>query len=227
MQFEQLLPVIHRRVATHLRQNGLPRARVLAGIVRLLERTLIRVGNNEYAATNASFGLTTFRDEHIEIRGSRLRFHFQGKSGIHHEIRCSDAALARLIQDCRHLPGRDLFQYVDELGTVHDVTAVEVNDYLREITGAPITAKDFRTWAGTRMAAEILGKLGPAPNAATARRHVREAIERVAERLGNTAAVSRKCYIHPAVLETYLEQRMLPPGRYRRSRSAHPGQFPF
>jgi DNA topoisomerase-1 len=205
MAFGGALPGIRKRVSADLKLKGLPRARVLATVVRLLETTLIRVGNDEYAKHNGSFGLTTMLDDHARIRGGKVRFAFKGKSGIEHKIDVHDPELARLVKKCQDLPGQEIFAYLDEKGNVQDVTSQDVNDYLREITGQDFTAKDFRTWAGTVLAAVALREFEPCHTAKHAKKNVVRAIEAVAEMLGNTPSVCRKCYVHPAVLESYLQ----------------------
>jgi DNA topoisomerase-1 len=207
--FARLLPRLRRRVERDLALPGLPRRKVLAAIVRLLETTLIRVGNEEYARNNQSFGLTTLQDRHAEIEGSHVCFHFRGKSGLEHEIDLTDRRLARIVQQCQDLPGQELFQWVDEAGRVHDVNSADVNEYLRDLTDCPFTAKDFRTWAGTVLASRALQEFQSFDSQAQARRNVVRAIEQVARRLGNTRAVCRKCYVHPAVVEAYLDGSLL------------------
>jgi DNA topoisomerase-1 len=207
--FAKTLPKIRRAVARHLRKRGLPREKVLAAAVKLLEATLIRVGNDEYAHDNHSFGLTTMHDEHVKIRGATIRFDFRGKHGIEHEIDLNDRRLAAIVHGCRDLPGQELFQYLDETGEVRDVGSGDVNDYLREISGQDFTAKDFRTWAGTALAAHALQGFQDFDSAAAAKRNVTKAIERVAERLGNTQAICRKCYVHPAIIEAYLDRSLV------------------
>ena len=207
--FAQALPTIRRRVDRHLKCAGLPREKVLAVVVRLLEATLIRVGNDEYAKSNHSFGLTTMRDEHAEVNGSTIFFDFRGKSGREHEIDLTDRRLARIVAQCQQLPGQELFQFVDEQGEVRDVGSQDVNEYLREISGEDFTAKDFRTWAGTVLAAKVLQEFKEFDSQAAAKRNVVRAIEHVAGRLGNTKAVCRKCYIHPAVIDAYLEKSLI------------------
>jgi DNA topoisomerase I len=209
ISFAQALPRIRRRVATHLRRGGLPREKVLAAVVKLLETTLVRVGNDEYARSNNSFGLTTMRDRHAEVAGSRVRFAFKGKSGIHHEIDVRDPQIARIVRRCQDLPGQELFQYVDNQGAVRDVGSNDVNEYLREISGQDFTAKDFRTWAGTAIAAQVLREFEDFDTKATAKRNITKAVERVAERLGNTKAVCRKCYIHPAIIDAYMDRSLV------------------
>jgi DNA topoisomerase I len=203
--FAGLLPRIRERVEQDLSRPGLPREKVLAAVVRLLELTLIRVGNEEYARLNKSFGLTTLRDRHARIEGSRVLFRFTGKSGKKHEVTLRDRRLARVVARCQDLPGQDLLQYVDDDGEVRDVRSEDVNAYLREIAGEDVTAKDFRTWAGTVLTYRALRALQPSETAHEARKNVVEAIRQTAESLGNTPAVARKSYVHPAVLQAYLD----------------------
>jgi DNA topoisomerase-1 len=210
LAFAAALPVIRDRVAADLALSGLPREKVLATVVRLLETTLIRIGNGEYAKSNKSFGLTTMRDRHVEVNGSSLRFRFRGKSGKTHDVGIRDRRLARVVRQCQELPGYDLFQYVDEQGAQQNIDSASVNEYLREITGQDFTAKDFRTWAGTVLAAVELGRFEPPESSAQAKRNVVEAIAAVAKRLGNTPAVCRKCYVHPAIIDGYVEGSLAP-----------------
>jgi DNA topoisomerase-1 len=205
LAFAEALPRIRRRCDADLAKRGLPREKVLAGVVRLLELTLIRVGNDEYARLNRSFGLTTLRDRHARIDGTAIRFRFRGKSGQSHEVGLRDRRLAQLVRRCQELPGQELFQFVDEEGEVRDVASDDVNGYLREASGGAFTAKDFRTWAGTVLAYRALRALQPGAGERDARRNVAEAIKQTADRLGNTPAVARGSYVHPAVLEAYLE----------------------
>ena len=207
--FAKALPAIRRRTTADLRRNGLQREKVLALVVRLLEKTLIRVGNDEYARQNRSFGLTTLRDGHVDVRGGRVRFTFRGKSGIDHEISLDDRRLARIVKACRDIPGYDLFQYYDESGARRAIGSADVNAYLKEITGEDFTSKDFRTWAGTVMAAGLLRACEPSTSATHAKRNILRAVESVAQRLGNTKAVSRKCYIHPAIFDCYIDGSLL------------------
>ena len=202
--FGKALSKIRRRVKKDLGRPGLPRNKVLATVVQLLERTFIRVGNEEYARDNKSFGLTTMRNRHVDVKGAKLRFSFRGKSGIQHEVDVSDRRLARIIRQLQDLPGQDLFQYMDEEGKKRDVTSQDVNDYLREITGEDFTAKDFRTWAGTVLAAVALNAQEEFKNKTQAKKNIKDAIKAVSKILGNTPTICRKCYVHPAVLETYL-----------------------
>ena len=207
--FGKALPKIRRRVKKDLAQRGLPRSKVLATVVQLLERTFIRIGNDEYAKQNRSFGLTTMRNHHVDVTGEKLKFSFKGKSGVKHDVDVSDPRLARIIRQLQDLPGQELFQYVDEEGKVRDVTSQDVNDYLREITGEEFTAKDFRTWAGTVLAAMALNAQERFENKTQAKKNVKDAIGAVSKILGNTPTVCRKCYVHPDVLETYLDGGMI------------------
>ena len=203
--FGHALPRIRARIACDLRGRGLAREKVLAAVVRLLETTLIRVGNDEYAQKNRSFGLTTLRDKHVAIRGGKLRFSFHGKHGIEHEVELHDPRLARIVKQCRDVPGQELFQYIDEQGVRRSISSTDVNDYLREISGDDFTAKDFRTWAGTVLAARALHELPVSSSQRHAKRHVAQAIEAVASTLGNTKSICRKCYVHPSVVQAYLD----------------------
>jgi DNA topoisomerase-1 len=202
--FGETLPKIRRRVDADLKLSGLPREKILATVVRLLELSFIRVGNPEYARENNSFGLTTMQDRHVDVKGSKLRFRFRGKGGIKHEVDLTDRRIARIISKLQDLPGQELFQYVDDEGEIRNVTSQDVNDYLREITGEDFTAKDFRTWSGTMLAALALHAVGGFTTKKEAKANVKSAIDAVAEILRNTPAICRKCYIHPAVLEAYL-----------------------
>ncbi len=204
VKFAEALPRIRERVNADLKLPGLPRRKVLATIVSVMELTHIRVGNQEYAKQNKSYGLTTMRNKHVEVHGADVTFSFQGKSRVHHTISLHDRRLARIIKACEDIPGYDLFQYLDDEGNHHSIDSADVNEYLGEIAGEHFTAKDFRTWAGTVLAAEMLRTIGPYENAAQAKKNVVQAIKAVAEQLGNTPSVCRKCYVHPAVLEAYL-----------------------
>jgi DNA topoisomerase-1 len=205
IEFGRALPVIRRRTDADLRRDGLPRQKVLAAVVKLLEKTFIRVGNDEYARDNRSFGLTTMRDRHVKVSGSRVRFIFRGKSGVEHELELDDRRLARIVRQCRDLPGQELFQYRNARGAVADVGSADVNAYLKDVTGEDFTSKDFRTWAGTVLAAQLLRDSEAVDSEARARKNIVAAIEQVAKRLGNTRAVCRKCYVHPAVIDAYLD----------------------
>jgi len=203
--FAEALPSIRERSRRDLGRPGLPREKVIATVVRLLEKTLIRVGNDEYARSNHSYGLTTMRDRHVEVDGSTLRFEFRGKGGKPYSVDLADRRLARVVQRCQELPGQVLFQYLDEDGQRQTIDSGDVNEYLREITGEDYTAKDFRTWAGTVLAHQALLALEQVDSEAAAKRNIVRAIESVAEHLGNTPAVSRKSYVHPAVIEDYID----------------------
>ena len=203
--FCKVLPRVRRRVAKDLRQDGLARERVIAAVVRLLETTLIRVGNAEYARDNKSFGLTTLRDRHAKVRGSKIRLSFRAKSGIDVEAEVTDKRVAGVVKKCQDLPGQHLFVYVDDAGEKRTITSEDVNDYLRETSGADITAKDFRTWAGTVLAVRALKQLEGFESDAEAKKNVIQAVERVARKLGNTRAVARRSYVHPAVIDSYLD----------------------
>jgi DNA topoisomerase I len=222
--FAAALPAIRARTEADLARPGLPREKVLATVVQLLEKSLIRVGNEEYARQNRSFGLTTLQDRHVNVKGATLRFEFRGKSGVRHAIDVNDRRLARIVKQCRDLPGQDLFQYIDDAGKRCDVTSGDVNAYLKEITGEDFTAKDFRTWAGTVLCATALQEADEAETASKAKKNLLHAIEAVAGILGNTRTVCRKSYIHPAVVDAYLDGTMVKTFRQRaaaaRKRSA-------
>ena len=203
IDFARALPAIRKRVHADLKTAPLSRAHVLATVVMLLEKTLIRIGNKEYARANNSFGLTTLLDQHVQIKGARSRFHFRAKSGVMQTIEFNDAALARIVKRCRELPGKALFQYVDENGKRQSVDSTAVNAYLREITGRPFTAKNFRTWAGTVLAAKAVCDLPECTSDTAFKRNIVRAIDSVAAKLGNTRAVCRGSYIHPGVFEGY------------------------
>jgi DNA topoisomerase-1 len=204
LSFAEKLPQIRKRVRDDLNLRGLQREKVLATIVRLLELTFIRVGNPEYARANKSFGLTTMQNRHVDVKGSRLRFRFRGKSGRVHDVDLNDRRIAKTIAKLQDLPGQELFQYVGDDGEIRDITSQDVNAYLREITGEDFTAKDFRTWAGTVLAGIALNAVGAFSTKKQAKKNVRDAISAVAGVLGNTAAICRKCYVHPAIVEAYL-----------------------
>ncbi|MBE7366514.1 DNA topoisomerase IB [Ramlibacter sp. HM2] len=209
MEFARALPAIRAKLAEHMALRGLPREKVLATVVHLLETTLIRVGNDDYAKTNKSYGLTTLRNPHVKVDGSELRFQFKGKSGKTWRLQVKDRRIARIVRACQDLPGQRLFQYKDENGEVREVTSADVNAYLREVTGTDITAKDFRTWAGTVMAALALQEFEAFDTQAAQKKNLKAAIERVSSRLGNTPTICRKCYIHPEVLNAYVEGNLL------------------
>ncbi len=207
--FSRVLPAIREPVDADLRRPGLPRERVLAAVVRLMEVTLFRIGNNEYAKSNKSYGLTTLRDRHVEIEGGNIHLSFRGKHGIRHETDIKDRRLARIVRDCRDLPGYELFQYLDEDGNRHTIDSADVNEYLREISGEEITAKNFRTWAATNLAALALQEFELFDTEAKKKRAVVRAVEKVAKHLGNTPAICRRCYIHPAIFDGYLDGTLL------------------
>lgn len=209
MAFARVLPRIREHTDRDLALPGMPRPKVLAAVVRLLESSLIRVGNDEYARSNKSYGLTTMRNRHAEVEGASVRFKFRGKSGVVHDIDIRDSRLAKVVASCQDLPGQELFAYLDEEGQVRDVSSDDINEYLREVAGEEFTAKDFRTWAGTVLAALALQEFESFDTQAQAKKNVVAAIERVAQRLGNTPSVCRKCYVHPAVLDSYLDGSML------------------
>ena len=204
---------IRLRVEHDIALEGLVRERVMATVVWLLERTLIRIGTEEYAKANKSFGLTTLRQRHVAVTGHKLRFEFQGKSGVAHTVAVTDRRIARIVQRCQELPGQELFQYLDDAGIRQSVEAEDINAYLREIAGQEVTAKDFRTWAGTMIAAEALREMGPAPTRKEAERNVLKAVDLTKARLGNTRSVCRKYYIHPALIDAYLGGSVLPPAQ--------------
>ena len=205
LAFAAALPGIRRRVEEDLQRPGLPREKVLATVVRLLETTLIRVGNEEYARDNGSFGLTTMRSRHVDVTGATLRFHFRGKGGKEHTVDVKDPRLARVVKRCQDLPGHELFQYIDHDGGRQVIDSADVNEYLRAIAGEEFTAKDFRTWAGTVLAALALREVAAFESATHAKRNITRAIESVARQLGNTPTICRKCYVHPAVIDAYLD----------------------
>ncbi|HEX3444209.1 MAG TPA: DNA topoisomerase IB [Chthoniobacterales bacterium] len=205
LAFAEVLPRIRAQVAQDMDRPDLSREKVLATIVRLLEVSLIRIGNEEYAQENKSFGLTTMRNRHVEVEGSNVRFQFRGKSGRKHTVEVSDRRVARVIQKCQDLPGQQLFEYENPAGEVVAIVSEDVNHYLQQITGQPFTAKDFRTWAGTVLAAIALGKMEEVDSQTLAKRNIVTAIEAVARLLGNTVAICRKCYIHPAIPTSYLD----------------------
>lgn len=206
--FSQNLPNIRQRLAHDLALRGLPKEKVLATVVQLMELTRIRVGNEEYARTNQSYGLTTLQEEHVDVSGSKIRFHFQGKSGVEHDIQLTDKRLAKIVKRCQDLPGQTLFQYVDEQGKYQTIDSVDVNTYLREITGEDFTAKDFRTWAGTVLASTQLVEIGTFTSETAAKKNITQAIKAVASHLGNRPATCRKYYVHPAILDAYMNESL-------------------
>ena len=205
IEFGRALPKIREAVDRDLKKPDLPREKVLATVVRLLEVTHIRVGNEEYARTNKSYGLTTMLTRHVEVDGTTVRFHFRGKSGKEHSIDIRDRRVAKIVDKCSDLPGQELFQYLDERGERHSIESSDVNEYLQELTAEELTAKDFRTWAGTVLAARALRETATFESTTEANKNVVAAIKSVAARLGNTPAVCKKCYVHPGILDAYLE----------------------
>ena len=210
-ELSDVLWKIRERVESDVTLPGLARNKIMATVVWLLETTLIRIGSDEYRKANKSFGLTTLRRRHVAVVGAEMRFEFKGKSGIQHAVSVTDKRIARIIQRCQELRGEELFQYLDDDGKRQEVDAEDVNAYLQEITGQEVTAKDFRTWAGTMLAAEALRAIGPAKSKREAEKNIVAAVDMTAKRLGNTRSVCRKYYIHPALIEAYLEGSMLPP----------------
>lgn len=204
LEFGQALPRLRARLEKHLALPGVPREKVMALVVMLLESTLIRIGNPRYARSNRSYGLTTLRTRHVDIRGASIHFHFRGKSGVEHKVTLRDRRLARLMRRCMELPGQQLFQYLDDDGQRRSVSSNDVNLYLREMTGQDFTAKDYRTWAGSALALEHLRRLEHLPEA-VARQNLVATVKQVASQLGNTPAVCRQCYIHPAILQAFSE----------------------
>ena len=225
LAFGRALAKIRRATERDLKLPGLPRRKVLAAVVRLLETTLIRIGNDEYARDNHSFGLTTMRDRHARVKGATVEFRFRGKSGINHTVSIDDRRLARVVGRCQELPGQELLQYLDDDGEIRDIGSDDVNEYLRAIAGEEFTAKDFRTWAGTVLAMIALQEFEAFDSQAQARKNIVRAIESVARRLGNTPSVCRKCYIHPGILDAYLDGTTLELAPRARPRGdvAHPG----
>jgi DNA topoisomerase I len=209
MAFGQALPKIRERVQQDLKKPGLSREKVLATLVELLEKTLIRVGNEEYSKQNNSYGLTTLRNRHVDVDGHSVRFSFKGKSGVKHSINLNDRRIARILRQLQDLPGQELFQWLDENGETHSIGSSDVNEYLKEISGEDFTAKDFRTWAGTVLASLALQEFEKFDSQTQAKKNIVQAIENVSQRLGNTPSVCRKCYIHPAVMDSYLDGTML------------------
>ena len=204
-EFGKALPALRQHVRADLRRQGLPREKVLAAVVELLQDTAIRVGNVEYAKDNESFGLTTMHDEHVDIKGDAIHFHFRGKSAQNHDLTFKNKQLARIVKQCQDLPGDELFQYVDSAGAQHTIGSQDVNHYIKEVSGGDFTAKDFRTWVGTMTGAHELARLGPAASETETKRNIVAAIKGVAARLGNRPATSRKYYVHPAILESYAD----------------------
>ena len=207
--FSRVLPAIREQVRHDLGLPGLPRRRVVAAVVSLLDKTMMRIGNEEYARANKSYGLTTLRHRHAKVKGTHVTLDFRGKHGVEHHIDLQDRRLANIVGKLEELRGQDLFQFVDEHGDTHGITSDDVNDYLHEVSGEEITAKDFRTWAGTKLAAQMLSALERWDTEAKNKKEIVRAVEAVAKQLGNTPAICRKCYVHPAVLEGYLDGSLL------------------
>jgi DNA topoisomerase-1 len=207
--FGEALPTIRERVAHDLARQGLPCEKALATVVALLDDTLARIGNEEYARENDSFGLTTLRQQHVDVEGARVSFEFRGKSGKQHHIEVRNRKLASIVRRYLDLPGYELFQYLDEQGQRHIIQSDDVNDYLRSISSHDFTAKDFRTWGGTTLALRSLGEMGGFDSQTEANHHVNEAIKAAAKRLGNTPAICRKSYVNPRIIEAYLEGALL------------------
>ena len=208
IEFGKMLPKVRRTISRHMGEPGLSRRKVLATVAHLLDTTLVRVGNLEYARDNKSYGLTTLQDRHVTFSGSELRFQFRGKTGKEWKLKLSDRRVARIVRSCQELPGQHLFQYEDGEGVIRQISSADVNDYIREIAGTEVTAKDFRTWAGTVLAAMALREFEPVEAEASAKQNIREAIKAVAARLGNTPAICRKCYVHPEVIAAYLDGKL-------------------
>jgi DNA topoisomerase-1 len=219
LAFGAVLPKIRKKVDEDLAVPGLPQRKVIAAIVRLLDETCIRIGNDEYAKSNKSYGLTTLKDQHVDVHGDSMRLHFRGKSKQEHDIQLRDRRLARIVKQLQELPGQELFQYRQENGEYIRVDSADVNDYLREITQEDFTAKDFRTWHGTRQMAQELAALGPAQSETEAKRKIVEAVKATAQRLGNRPAACRKYYIHPAILDSYVGQTL-----FEVMKGVHPGR---
>ncbi|MFT3976612.1 MAG: DNA topoisomerase IB [Sphingomonas bacterium] len=209
LAFADALPRIREKIDADMRRHGLPRAKVLATVVRLLETTMIRVGNADYARRNKSYGLTTLNSRHVSVEGSEIRFRFKGKSGRMWNLRITDRRVARIVKRAQDLPGQHLFQYIDDDGEQREVSSGDVNDYLREISGRDVTAKDFRTWTGTVLAALALAEFEAFDSAAAAKRNVRSAIEQVSALLGNTPTICRRCYIHPEIIDSYMDEALV------------------
>jgi DNA topoisomerase-1 len=208
LEFGKALPKVRRTISRHMREKGLGRRKVLATVAYLLDTTLVRVGNREYARDNKSYGLTTLQDRHVSFTGSALRFKFRGKTGKEWNLRLEDRRIARIVRSCQELPGQHLFQYEEDDGTIRQISSSDVNEYIRAIAGPDVSAKDFRTWAGTVLAAMALRACEPFETQTAAKQNVRKAIETVSSRLGNTPAICRKCYIHPEVLAAYADGKL-------------------
>jgi DNA topoisomerase-1 len=217
IEFGLALPKVRKQLEAQLAEPGIGRDKVMATVISLLDATLIRIGNSQYARDNRSYGLTTLRNKHVEVRGNAILFQFRGKSGVEHQISVTDRRLARVIKRCMELPGQNLFQYLDDDGERHTVSSSDINAYLQRLTGADFTAKDYRTWAGSALALATLRKLHWEPEA-DAKKHIVDMVKAVSRQLGNTPAICRKCYIHPAVLEGFMQGQLalLPRTRQRK-----------
>ncbi len=224
LEMSEVLPAIRRRAEKDLLAPELSRRQILATVVQLLDKTLIRVGNDEYAKENRSYGLTTLQTQHVQVEGATMRFSFRGKSGVQHTLSITDRRIARIIQRCRDLPGQELFQYFDGVAKQETITSDDTNKYLREISGRNITAKDFRTWGGTMLAGTELRAMGPAPTQAEMKANILRAIDAVAARLGNTRTVCRKYYIHPALLQAYQQGLTAGPSQSALPRQSRQGR---
>jgi DNA topoisomerase-1 len=204
-EFGLALPAIRKQIARDIRRRGMPKEKVIATVIRLLESTLVRVGNKEYARDNGSFGLTTLRDQHAKFTPTSVRLAFKGKHGIATDVTVRDRRLSRIVKQCQDLPGQVLFQYVGDDNAPHPITSTDVNEYLREVTGLPVTAKDFRTWMGTLLATSAFAALSPPRSETVARRAIVRVCETVGAHLGNTPTVCRSSYVHPNVIEWYRD----------------------
>ena len=226
IDFAKKLPIIRERSSRDLAKQGLPLEKVLAAVVRILETGVIRVGNEEYVKQNNSFGLTTMRDRHVKVRGGAMRFEFRGKAGKFHKIELEDPRLAKVVKNCQDIPGQELFQYMDDSGERRKISSTDVNEYIREAIGGNFTAKDFRTWAGTVLAAMALREVEKCDTKAQMKKNVTAAIERVAAKLGNTPTTCKKCYVHPFVLDAYMDGSLVAQAAVQRARSSKHGLNP-
>jgi len=208
LEFGKLLPLLRKKVASDIRKKEMTQEKVIATVVSLMEHTFIRIGNNEYERQNGSYGLTTLKNRHVKIKGSTIHFSFKGKKGIHHSVTLRSKRLARVVKECREIPGKELFQYIDEAGTEHAIDSGKVNSYIKEITGGDYSAKDFRTWAGTLHALRALGKSGEAGTPADMKNNILRALDEVSRLLGNTSAVCRKYYVNPRLLAMYEDHTL-------------------
>ncbi len=210
LDFAEVLPKIRNKIYIDMQEEELEKDKIIATVIWLLEHTFIRIGNEEYAKENNSFGLTTLRNKHVKVRGKEVTFEFKGKSGIEHTVSVSHPKIAKIIKECIELPGYEIFQYVNDDGSKHTVDSADVNQYLKIVTGEDITAKDFRTWGATVLSAETLHRLGPAENATQLKKNIATAVKKAASNLRNTTTVCRKYYIHPVIIETYQKNILIP-----------------